>query len=328
MRSVLSGLVGLALSACLVGVARGDEGAAPVETPPSAAAAEPTKKAEDPPKKDAKPAEKTKVTDPRLSWRWPKYKPYQFGLTLGSGALAVASVAIPGQPNWTQPNAFDDAVRDVLRLSDPESSLYARDASDVGLVLLLNLRIIDTVFVTWWFHGKGSTALQMGLIDLQTIAFSASLNSFIAGVVGRERPYGRAICDEGDTAESSDCKGNNRYRSFFSGHSTAAFTMAALTCTHHINIPMYGGGPREAIPCAVAMATATGVALLRVVSDQHYLSDVIVGAAVGTAAGFGIPYAFHYAYPDSPLKTSLTRYGIDDFTLVATPLGVYAGGSF
>lgn len=265
----------------------------------------------------------------RLSWRWPKFQLYQYGLTLGQGALAVASVAIPGRANFTGTNPFDEAARNALRVPGYDGYLYARDASDVGLVLLLNQQLVDTLFVTWWFHDKGSTAFQMGLLDLQTVSFSAGLNSLVAGLVGRERPYARSVCAEGGRdADTSDCLGNNRYRSFFSGHSTAAFTLASLTCVHHINLPLYGGGVADAIPCATSMVTAAGVALLRVASDQHYLSDVMTGAAFGVASGFAIPYLFAYSQELTPSEGTKKALGVTSLSILPTPTGLHVGGTF
>ncbi|MBL9027911.1 MAG: phosphatase PAP2 family protein [Myxococcales bacterium] len=236
----------------------------------------------------------------RLSWRWPEFRTYQIGLVIGQVLAAVGSVAIPGGERMRANNGFDDAVRDALRVKIPEGGRYARDASDIGLVLLVNQLFVDNLIVTWWFHDKGSTAWQMTLVDAQTVSFSAAINSVVAGAAGRERPYARGYCTRSPEAESTDCQGNNRYRSFFSGHATAAFTMAALTCVHHAELPLYGGGPGEAVPCATSVALASGVSILRVAADQHYATDVITGAAFGTLSGIAIPYAFHYAWGDAP----------------------------
>ncbi len=283
-----------------------------------------------------RPSEPRRTTEPslapRLEWRWPKFTPYQFGLSLGMAGLAVGSLAIPGQSTWGAggtTNDFDRSARDALRLVDEEASLYARDASDVGLVLLINARLVDSLFVTWWYHDKGSTALQMALIDGQTIAFSSGVQSFTAAIVGRERPYVSQICETSPDDESGDCLSNNRTRSFFSGHASLAFTLAALTCVHHINLPLYGGGPAEAVPCAATMAVAGGVSLLRVVADQHYASDILTGAALGTAIGFAVPYLFHYAWPLSLEKTpALRAAGIESINLVPNPSGISIGGLF
>lgn len=313
--------------------------------PPAAPLVQPAEQAGTPKPEAPKPAEPAEAVRPdeprhetaaslvaRLEWRWPKFTPYQFGVSLGMAGLAMGSLAIPGQTTWGTggtTNDFDRAARTALRLTDQEASLYARDASDVGLVLLINARFVDSLFVTWWYHDKGSTALQMALIDAQTVAFSAGIQSFTAAIVGRERPYVSAICEESPEKESGACLSNNRTRSFFSGHSTLAFTLAALTCAHHINLPLYGGGPAEAVPCAATLAVAGGVALLRVVADQHYATDVMAGAALGTAVGFAVPYLFHYGWPLAAEKTpTLKAAGIESINLVPTPSGISIGGLF
>jgi membrane-associated phospholipid phosphatase len=314
--------------------------------PPAAPLVQPAERPGDAPKpeaeKPAEPAGPVRPAEPRhetaaslvarLEWRWPKFTPVEFGISLGMAGLAMGSLAIPGQTKWGTggaTNEFDRSARNALRLSDEEASLYARDASDVGLVLLINARLVDSLFVTWWYHDKGSTALQMALIDGQTIAFAAGIQSFTAAIVGRERPYVSAICESSPDKESGDCLSNNRTRSFFSGHSTLAFTLAALTCVHHINLPLYGGGPAEAVPCAATLAVASGVALLRVAGDQHYTTDIMTGAAFGTAVGFAVPYLFHYGWPLSVEKTpTLKAAGIESINLVPNPSGISIGGLF
>lgn len=268
----------------------------------------------------------------RLEWRWPKFTPYQFGISLGQGGLAVASLAIPGQTNWGaggSTNALDGPARDALRITDKEMAYYARDFSDIGLVALLNQRLVDSLFVTWWYHDKGSTALQMALIDLQAISFAAGVQGFVAGIIGRERPYVSSICGASPEKESDDCAGNNRQRSFFSGHTTLAFTLAGLTCAHHINLPIYGGGAADVVPCVGTMLVAGGVGMLRVASDQHYVTDVMAGAAFGTAVGFSIPYLFHYAWEiKSDENPALKKAGIDSVSLMPNPTGFSVGGLF
>jgi len=36
--------------------------------------------------------------------------------------------------------------------------------------------------------------------------------------------------------------------------------------------------------------------LMRVATDVHYVSDVLVGATIGTATGLLLPWALHYRY--------------------------------
>jgi membrane-associated phospholipid phosphatase len=265
----------------------------------------------------------------RLEWKYPEFRGYQYGLIGGQVAGAIASLAIPGGERLKGTNPFDEAGRDALRATSYDGQLRARDASDVGLVILINQRLVDTLLITWWFHDKGSTAWQMGMIDAQALTLNAAINGLIAGLAGRERPYGDTICQRKPDDVSSDCTGNNRFRSFYSGHSSTSFTLAALTCAHHMNLPLYGGGPVEALPCVGSMLAAGTVATLRVVGDQHHLSDVLVGSSVGTAIGFAVPYLFHYAW--GPVETDEAGHekpaGVS-VSVLPTPMGINVGGSF
>ncbi len=99
-------------------------------------------------------------------------------------------------------------------------------------------------------------------------------------VLGRARPYTSA-----DTNPHSFGLGRGfrsaDYQSFPSGHTTAAFSVAAAVTseTHDwwpqytwlIGTVMYGG--------------ATLVGMSRMYDDKHWASDVAIGAAVGTFAG-------------------------------------------
>jgi len=96
---------------------------------------------------------------------------------------------------------------------------------------------------------------------LASVGFAAAMltTQILKCAVGRPRP---------DDPDCSRCKS-----SFPSGHATAAFTMAYI----------YGAEyPKYRIPL---YAAAFSVALARIYLGRHYPSDVLAGAAVGTAAG-------------------------------------------
>jgi membrane-associated phospholipid phosphatase len=54
----------------------------------------------------------------------------------------------------------------------------------------------------------------------------------------------------------------------------------------------------DPVMCASAYVAAGTIAALRVAGDMHYLSDVLTGALIGTAAGLGIPLLHHYRASD------------------------------
>jgi len=67
-------------------------------------------------------------------------------------------------------------------------------------------------------------------------------------------------------------------RSFFSGHTSIAFSSAGLVCID---------APRAVCGAAVALAGAVGY--LRVAAKKHWFSDVLVGGTVGYLSGRYFP---------------------------------------
>jgi membrane-associated phospholipid phosphatase len=55
-------------------------------------------------------------------------------------------------------------------------------------------------------------------------------------------------------------------------------------------------------------------AYLRIAADQHYLTDVVTGAVLGSAVGAGVPYLFHRP-----------REGKSTTSFAVTPMAI-AGG--
>jgi membrane-associated phospholipid phosphatase len=72
----------------------------------------------------------------------------------------------------------------------------------------------------------------------------------------------------------------------------------------------------------LTFATATGV--LRVMSDQHYASDVLTGMAAGGLAGWLIPKLHK---PEATTPASVTAPPKAPATGVAVPLALFAGRS-
>ena len=60
-------------------------------------------------------------------------------------------------------------------------------------------------------------------------------------------------------------------------------------------------------------ALATGVAVLRVSSGKHFLSDVLVGAVIGSAVGFLVPF-FHTLNTKNDMNVAVTGNGLS-FTM-------------
>jgi membrane-associated phospholipid phosphatase len=212
--------------------------------------------------------------------------------TMGLGVVAGhMTLSDPDDARWQGPVFLDYGARSSLRFGSDGARSAADTVSDVLLYALVSYPlVIDTGLVAWGIHDSPDVASQMFAITSQAYTLTYFVTMITKHAVARERPYGQQ-CESGETEEGC---GPNRYRSFISGHSAMAFTAAGLICAHHENIPLYGGGDADAAACPIALTAATSVAALRMAADRHYLSDVLMGAAVGLLSGYFLPSWLHF----------------------------------
>lgn len=110
----------------------------------------------------------------------------------------------------------------------------------------------------------------------------------LKAIIDSERPYvGEETLRPLDTSED--------YDSFPSGHALMAFTSAAYTQT--ITSLWYPDSQVMRAASIAAWSLATATAVLRVVSGNHYPTDVLAGAAIGSALGFLGPYLTNKLFP-------------------------------
>jgi membrane-associated phospholipid phosphatase len=300
-----------------------------------ARAAPPAKPA--PTTRKAPPARQPSIeTAKKVRWdpRWQRFELANYLSSAGLLAVSIGALAIPpDEERWTETNSFDNSVRNALRLNGRDYQFIARDASDILLAASLNQLLVDSLVVTWWGHDNGDVAWQMALMSVEALAYNTAVNSLVSGLTSRQRPYAypiegtpgadRCVGDANERLE--DCFGNKRYRSFYSGHTSVTFAVAGLTCMHHAHLPLYGGGAGDVIACVTGFALAGGTGVLRIVSDQHWMSDVLVGAAIGTFNGLAIPWLLHYRTRDLPKKP---KAGEIDLRVLPGPMGATMMGVF
>ncbi len=245
-------------------------------------------------------------------------------ITGSAAGVALATAIVPPlKTGWSGGILFDDSVRNALRPASFQARLDARDASDVGLGLITTFPIVvDALIVAYWYRGSNDVALQMGLIDVEALTIAGALQGTANFFAGRERPYGPG-CGTAIPSDIVDCQSSSRYRSFFSGHSTLSFTSASLICSHHLALHLFES-PADPVTCASGYLAAATIATLRIVGDEHYATDVLTGALVGTAVGLGIPLLHHYRR--QPVLH--TASGGVDVQLVPSPSGAVVMGTF
>jgi membrane-associated phospholipid phosphatase len=134
----------------------------------------------------------------------------------------------------------------------------------------------------------------LGLHGLEGLILADAITYTIKVAAGRSRPYVHADTLASDFGFMRGLDGNS-YRSFPSGHTTGAFAAAAVATAevaHWTDAKAWWPG----WPWLVGGTLFGGAALVgvsRVYHDQHWASDVVAGAAVGTFAGLKV---VKYAY--------------------------------
>ncbi len=142
-----------------------------------------------------------------------------------------------------------------------------------------------------WYSGNstGSEFATFTLMFAQAIAIGNGINLAARSLEIWPRPYMYAPSTNSETEagkEKADKAKAEAYGSFFSGHATAAFIVATFTDQWFRTV--YPNSPYKGIMCATAYSLATLESVLRVAAGKHYVTDVIVGALVGTGISFGI----------------------------------------
>lgn len=186
-------------------------------------------------------------------------------------------------------NAFD---RELIR---PYSEIHDGAADFLLIASLTTPVILLSSDKEEWFTN--------GVMYIETLLIANGLKELAKLAVNRKRPYMYSDRDlPQDEIENGDWA-----KSMPSGHTTFAFASAAfLTYTFCRYFP---DSPWQ-IPVSIgSYAIATGVAVLRVSSGKHFLSDVLAGAAIGTVVGVMVPF-LHTLKTKNDMSVAVTGNGL------------------
>lgn len=200
------------------------------------------------------------------------------GVSLAAG---TAAVLVSQSPEPLTARQIDALSRESINPFDRGATFnYSGDisvASDVlvGAVTAAPLALLfDSAVRDDW--------QTCALMYAETMALAVILPAYGKGTVERNRPYVYNPEVPMDRKTTSDAK-----KAFFSRHACAAFASASFLST------LYGdyhpGSAARRYVWAGTLIAAAAVGFMRCEAGEHYPTDVIAGAIVGSAIGYAIP---------------------------------------
>jgi membrane-associated phospholipid phosphatase len=271
----------------------------------------------------------------RLRWQegWPRFQLWEVALTasaFGLFAYAQWGTNPAHAPRWEGPVFIDRPLRDNLRLRTRSAREAANTASDVLWGISWSFPAVDTLMVSLALDRNTDVAWQMAMIDVQVYGVVAATTRLIHKLARRDRPLKESCKQDKDY----DAACWDAAVSFYSGHTALAAASAGLTCVHHQYLPLYGGGWPDSAACATAVTTSALTGLMRILSDRHWTTDVLVGWGFGFLAGYWLPRLLHYKQAPRQRGSSEQRSGSGSMRAMIMPvaserqLGLAVSGLF
>jgi len=239
------------------------------------------------------------------------YRPWVDGVITGvgagfwllSGAVLVDRFA-PHECTWCGTNDFDDAIREAVRWDDPT---WASRLSDLGAYVLAPATAATTlVLANRDLETRGALRVDLGIVA-ESVIVAGCVQQVFKLTIGRERPRVHAIPpDDRPEGEAED------NLSFYSGHASVSFALATSAGT----VASIRGYRLTPLVWGAGLSVAAMTVYMRLAADDHYATDVAVGAVMGSLAGVAVPL-LHRRRPRSP-----------DLALAAGPRSIALLGQF
>lgn len=217
------------------------------------------------------------------------------GLTLNiAGGSFISDIRPTDVSNLSKNDVpvFDRFATDYYSKKLSRYSDYTAKAAS-GTALILALPFKDGIN-----RDNISAVATDFIIILEAGSISMGLTQCSKGLFKRERPY-----VYNDAVSLRKRKSRDAELSFWSNHTAHAFTTAVATGYLFQNRYPESSFKKPVWAFGLTCATATGI--LRVKSGNHFPSDVIAGAAVGSLTGWLIPRLHKSGNSDISLSPSV-----------------------
>ena len=207
-----------------------------------------------------------------------------------AGGFLVGTVAL---------RPVDEKFAERLQVKSTQENRFLEDvATTVRTIAEPGAEVIGVTLYTVGRVSKQHDMADLGLHGTEAVVIGAAIADVLKFSFGRARPYVHPPTDStgfnaNDWQFGRGLRAGDKYRSFPSGHSVAAFAAAAAVTSETsrwwpqwkwaIGPAMYGG--------------AAMVGLSRMYNNRHWASDVMMGAAIGTFAGTKVVRYHHRTNP-------------------------------
>lgn len=218
--------------------------------------------------------------------------------TVSTGALWITFEALktdiaPHKCIWCNTNPMDETITDAVSWSTPK---YAARAADVTAFGVIPAFAAGSLLISSGLDNRIQNAGTDMMLIAEALTISSLLNQIVKFSVGRARPF-TVRNNHGFYSDRTDDN-----LSFYSGHTNMAFALvvSAGTIAHirHYDAEPYIWG--------IGIPMALFVAYARMAAQKHYFTDVLVGALVGSAVGFLVPWlhqkSSNTTTPDNPIS--------------------------
>lgn len=201
-------------------------------------------------------------------------------ITTGVGLNVLGVMLIQDKPALSEADLNALSKEDIWGVDRWAAGNYSEKAnSDSYIPLFASFALPLALLVN---ENERSHAGQLSVLFVESMATTGALYSITAALVEKSRPlvYNTSLSVEERIS-------NDEQRSFFAGHTaaTASATFFAAKIFNDFNpdspLRPYIWGAAAAIPATVGY--------LRIKAGKHFLTDNLVGFAVGAASGILIP---------------------------------------
>ena len=172
------------------------------------------------------------------------------------------------------------AVNDISKVNKFDSLImnpYSKPLDDTATIINYISMASPALLV---INRSGEDIATLGVMYLETMAGAYASKEILKKVIDRPRPY---TYFEGAPENEKDDWNN----SFPSGHTTLSFASAGFVS--YVFSRYYPDSKWKIPVIAASYTAATATAVLRIMSGNHFMTDVFAGALIGTIWGIGIP---------------------------------------